>query len=838
MITTVWQFLQQCLEGTHHFSLPLTIVLKSSLVILFATAMSFVVRRAPAAHRHLVWCFTLIAIFLLPLAVWLLPKVEVALLPPLALAPQKIEGISPLPQTEFLAAQEVLSVITPELAEISEPSSNALFPATPTQAIASEDQPFNLLASIPYMYALITLLLLAYLALGVVRLRIIARRLTDVDYMDAREMLDELCLQRGIRRKVQLLEHPHIVTPVTFGIIRPVILLPLDAKVWSTAALRASLSHELSHVARLDWFTHMLGRVVCAVHWFNPLVWMAARHQAMEAEFSCDDCVLQEGSKPSDYATHLLSLAKAASTSRVHYAAVAMASGSELSSRVRSILDKEQQRTNLGQRHLMASGVLGLGLLCCLAAFQPVSAMLPDYSRPDFSKLTVTSAPKIEQVASSDAPEKSVQTLPDLPKMTFQGSRQPQVQKFEQQQVVVDAVKPGEEVDLAPIDAVVQLPGLSPVSVSSSTLVRGPSPASQASQQLIARGGQAALYGHALQHLDGTSIHALPPLHDKKALPALTLAFEDTHVNARRVALRGMMHMVPDSSDGLLETALLDPAGSVRADALTALLQRRGKKGVPILDTMIHDPSPLVRLVALNGFAQNGETSHLVFLSELLTFDHGQTRAAAEQAIGSIIQRTRASKLHRMLETAPAILRPTLIEGLVERRYHKAASSIAMNLAHEEINVRQAAALALGSFKAAASVSLLQKVASAEQEHLGVRLAAIESLGRLPYRKAVETLSNLAGHEDWRIRAKSVVALGYHRQQKAIAQAMNDPHPSVRQAAVHASKEYPIQRTSLRSRWETELDAYGQPVTPTPRTMKNTMNQTSSQGMEFAAVDR
>src|SRR5471030_2730928 len=97
--------------------------------------------------------------------------------------------------------------------------------------------------------------------------------------------------------------------PMTWGVIRPTIVLPRDADTWSDKRFEATLLHELSHVRRCDFATQLLAEFVCALYWFNPLVWLSARTMRSDAELAADEAVLHSGLKPSDYAAELLSLA-------------------------------------------------------------------------------------------------------------------------------------------------------------------------------------------------------------------------------------------------------------------------------------------------------------------------------------------------------------------------------------------------------------------------------------------------------------------------------------------------------------------------------------------------
>ena len=109
-----------------------------------------------------------------------------------------------------------------------------------------------------------------------------------------RAELARLADARGVSLPVELLEHEAVPGPMTFGISRPVIVLPLDAREWSEAELRRALMHEIEHIQRGDWLMQIVARTVAAFYWFHPLVWTAWRRLCLEAERSCDDAVVHQ----------------------------------------------------------------------------------------------------------------------------------------------------------------------------------------------------------------------------------------------------------------------------------------------------------------------------------------------------------------------------------------------------------------------------------------------------------------------------------------------------------------------------------------------------------------
>ena len=104
-------------------------------------------------------------------------------------------------------------------------------------------------------------------------------------------------------------------------------------------------------------------------HWFNPLVWLAARQMLTERERACDDQVLLSGARASDYADDLLELARSLgapwATSRV---TTAMARRSQIAGRLLAVLDPHLERKGAGRRSVVFGAALTLGALLPLAS--------------------------------------------------------------------------------------------------------------------------------------------------------------------------------------------------------------------------------------------------------------------------------------------------------------------------------------------------------------------------------------------------------------------------------------------------------------------------------------
>jgi TonB family protein len=193
---------------------------------------------------------------------------------------------------------------------------------------------------------------------------------------------EEICNRLGIGRRVRLLNCERTTAmPVTWGAFRPVILLPACAKIWSEARRRSVLSHELAHVARLDWPLQICAELMRAIYWFHPLAWVATRRLRREGERACDDTVLNSGIEASDYAKQLLELASTLRNSmRSWSSALAIARQTNLEGRFSAMLNPSINRRNLSRG---AKTLVTLAAVCVLI---PLAALrLPAQSAGKFS---------------------------------------------------------------------------------------------------------------------------------------------------------------------------------------------------------------------------------------------------------------------------------------------------------------------------------------------------------------------------------------------------------------------------------------------------------------------
>ena len=326
------------------FALPVLIdsALKGAVVMGTVLLAMLMLRSAPAALRHLVLVAAMVGLLVLPIFSLTLPGWRV--LPAWAQTRAAVEEPVKLAETEPVA--QVGSDFFPEAIEAGLAATLATETIKTPENSAQSWVPLAVWAWLIGGVVLSLRLMLSQWALW--RLGRSALGSGDRDQL---AMLEELRTDLGIRRRVGLLIHPDRAMPMTWGLFKTRLLLPAESSDWQEGRLRAVLLHELAHVKRRDCVTQLMVQAVCAVHWFNPLVWVAARRIAIERERACDDLVLNSGIRASDYAEHLLRIATGYEDRPVAAAAaLAMACKSRLEGRLTSILNQRTNRRTISRR--------------------------------------------------------------------------------------------------------------------------------------------------------------------------------------------------------------------------------------------------------------------------------------------------------------------------------------------------------------------------------------------------------------------------------------------------------------------------------------------------------
>ena len=267
------------------------IALKSLLIAGLTLGLLALLRKRCAAERSWVAHIGLLALIVLAFA-------------PLALPRWTVEA-------PMFTAEAPAAVLAKPIAEATPaPATTAAVPA-PAPAPAATASPVRIApeAIATAIYALPAALLLFITLIALFRLVALQSRaevLVDAHWLSA---LARAQRRMGFKYGTALLTSNDLSSPISWGLMRPVILLNARA-VEAAGEAEAIIAHELAHVARLDWAKLLLARIATALFWFNPLVWLLAREAHQLREEAADDSVLAADIADTDYAQLLVGVAR------------------------------------------------------------------------------------------------------------------------------------------------------------------------------------------------------------------------------------------------------------------------------------------------------------------------------------------------------------------------------------------------------------------------------------------------------------------------------------------------------------------------------------------------
>jgi HEAT repeat protein/beta-lactamase regulating signal transducer with metallopeptidase domain len=358
--------------------LAVDVLLKGTIVLGIAGVAAWYLRGASAAVRHAVWTVALGCLLFLPILSLSLPA-------------WKLEPLFVMVEADAAVSSDAVGAGDDALCDCEcdcEPEERgapaAMFAsgggnrASPGPASGAGRASFaaarpagpSAAAVALVIWVLGVLALLARLGFDTLRVRGITRRARDCRSAEVCGLAQRLVASLGIRRRVRVVVSDEVSVPLTWGVLLPVVILPENVATWTMERKRIVLLHELAHVVRWDYAVLVMVEIVCAIYWFNPLVWIAARQGAMERERACDDQALHIGVRSDVYATHLYEIARAQVVEDTPRGAFAMAHASNLARRVRSILARGLDRTPLSHSQLVSAAVGALLVAFPLASFE------------------------------------------------------------------------------------------------------------------------------------------------------------------------------------------------------------------------------------------------------------------------------------------------------------------------------------------------------------------------------------------------------------------------------------------------------------------------------------
>jgi beta-lactamase regulating signal transducer with metallopeptidase domain len=617
----------------------LVLLVKATIILIAALAITRVMQRASAGARHLVWLSTLGALLIVP-AVTAWAPLRIGMLPP-------VSAVRPAAAS---AGHEVVEQVAPA-ATVTDHAARQTIARTPVFQWAIRG-----VWLIVAIWAGMVLLIVSSFAWSGLTVRRIVRRARPLDGPTWVTPLVEVADRMGLDATPRLLVSSQTKMPFACGVLSATIVLPDECEGWSLDRRHAVLLHELAHVRRKDLLGHMLGRLVCAVYWFHPLVWMAATRLRSESERACDDLALACGTRATDYAEHLLEIVTSVRRDATPTVALAMARRKEFEGRMLAILDPELRHSSPSRRQSVALiGSLAI-VACVVAAIAPVArvasaapvreahvAQVVPQTPSAVPAAAATPVPKAQTAAKLPLPTPSLR-----PPVVVQPATTTQAGSADDRPALLAKVLRGDaSAELRRI-AAWGLQGYADSPVAVEALVNAvrhdadPTVREMAAWSLADAGDDAqgvtealsaAVHGDADQRVRSTSAWALGTVGASGAVAALAAALTDANTEVRSQAAWALGTIGPKQAPAALIAMLKDQDNETRRLAAWALYQIQDPASLPALEAALHGESDEENQIAdIRAIAAMGEQS-VTALSGLLVSSDPRVKSMAVRAL-------------------------------------------------------------------------------------------------------------------------------------------------------------------------------------------------------------
>lgn len=235
-------------------------------------------------------------------------------------------------------------------------------------------------------------------------------------------------IQTGFfRRKVRIKQYDQIKTPFTYGILKPVILLPKEMVKLGNEQLRYVLIHEYIHIRHFDALLKYIFAFAACIHWFNPLVWIMYLLANRDIELSCDESVVRSfgESLKSDYARTLISLEE--SKSRLNPLCSHFCKNA-VEERIKAIMKIKKTSLAGSAIALVLTASIAITFTTSAAEAPTETALASEASTQDFR-----SASAAERNTAGSAADSSAETTVDSPtteKIDFENMSEADIEKL------------------------------------------------------------------------------------------------------------------------------------------------------------------------------------------------------------------------------------------------------------------------------------------------------------------------------------------------------------------------------------------------------------------------
>jgi HEAT repeat protein/beta-lactamase regulating signal transducer with metallopeptidase domain len=723
------------------------LAIKGALWLVAIFMLTSVMRGASAAARHLVWSLGVLGLFALPLLSTRIPwriAVPLAVAPNAPRAQQDDNTAGAPPATKIDKAHE---------AAIENASTHATLGSAPSVSDPLPSAPSRLPTLLLIVWSTGVAVLLVRLARSIVSVNRIIAKAESCDDEALVAQVYTLRKRIGVKQPVELLEAGNITIPFTAGITRPVIVLPNVTREWSAEKQEAVLLHELAHIARRDLWTSLAAHVACAVHWFNPLVWVAARRLRIEGEKACDDAVLRFGTRASDYADQLLQVVRDTKIRWAPTVAVAMARKSAFEGRLLAILSPETNRGRLTMR-IATPVAVGVSLIALtIAAMRPGSAVAQENPSTASAADSLTIQDTVKSAASTSvrdvqdtAPRGAVlRSLVSALKDDDEGVRL----------AAVEAISSRSERSVVPdLIAILDDPSVPVRRAVAQTLSQMPDPRAIAALLQALRTDTDA-------EVRALAAEALGNIDDASAAPGLIAALRAERVApVRRKIVAALAELESPSAAGAFVEALRDDDAEVRAAAIYGLGNIHAKSSAPQIIPLLRDPNSDVRGKAAWALGEMKVIDALDELTAALGDRDPDVRQNIINALSSMEDQRAVPALVRAIADDNVDVRREAVNALGNiDGLNKAPRELVAALSDADVQVRESALQALAHIKDPTTASAVVPLTRSGQP-LAVRGAAIEALTEIGGSQVEAVLLELMKDSDPKIRRLAAQGLG------------------------------------------------------------------------------
>lgn len=760
--------------------------LRGTLLLAAAFAVARLLRSQPASMRHVLWAGALAGVLAMPLLSTIAPLTialplpsSVSAVPPADVEPPapwrattpppNATDVAPAPRDEPVAMVPVASGDEARRATLSSLALSWIAGLTPAGiAIA--------------LWVTGAALLALRLLVGFLAVRRLRRNAEPLDNPAVRDLVSACAARMGTHTTPPLLVSSAVTMPCTAGWLRPVVLLPDDCLDWDPQRLEVVLLHELGHIRRMDIVPHLVGEVARMVYWFNPLVWLATARLRAEAESATDERVVLAGTRPSDYASHLLDIVRQARPAWHPAPVIPLARRTEFEGRILAILDSGTRSLPSARRAasvVMLVGVMTLGVASMGSAAARGAGFGAEPTAGDDSAALI---------GGVDARESD--DVPDQPGPAIEHAKGED-----------HTDNTGEHAEDAPAPVTARSQAVDRAAVSAlAAALRDPVAGVRAAAAEALRSARDSVAVRALMEVLRTDPSAavrrsaawsLGEIEDPAAIPALAEALaRDRDLEVRKNAAEALGHIDrPQATPALVQALEQDGEVAVRLAAAEALANIEDPSSIDALIRAVdRDDDPDVRRAAIEAIDNLEDSRAVAAVSRALRDDDAEVRHAAADALGSMDDRAAVPPLVAAARDANPEVRRAVIDALGSLGDRRAEPVFTAALGDSDVEVRRAAAQGFGNLDRVrtAPPELLRAMNDADAE---VRHNVAHALANIEDPAAVPVLIARIGDADVEVRRAVVDALDEFDDPTvtdALRTALRDADPEVRESAARA----------------------------------------------------